>query len=407
MRHAKRHLQSSSIFPILDRQPVTLIRSRGRRQHRHSSAAPRQKSPPDRRAEPLTPLPPQLQARPALPCSKAQARDHHHRPVCDCLAMHRAAPAPRSTAMPLPHLPLALARLALWLLHLLLANTLLSLLLPLSLFLSPTTTYNASSLIASTVWAHIQHLFTSANGARILVLGDALPPGESAIVVSNHVEWTDFYLVQALAQRAGMLGRCRWFAKRELRWVPFLGWGLWAMGMPLVSRRWAEDEREMERVFEGVVGEGWPMWLISFSESTRLTPSKRALAAAHARKTNKTLPPHLLLPRTKGFAASVQHLRAAPHVRAIYDLTLAYADTAQEPFAFQSPPTFAQSVLQGDIGRRWKMAVHVRRFVVEDLPGSEEGLRAWLEERWVEKGEVLEGLKRGLEGGGGWEGVDL
>lgn len=352
--------------------------------------------------------------------------------------------------MPLPHLPLAIARLALWLLHLLLANTLLSLLLPLSLLLSPTTTYNASSLIASTVWAHIQHLFTSANGARILVLGDALPPGESAIVVSNHVEWTDFYLVQALAQRAGMLGRCRWFAKRELRWVPFLGWGLWAMGMPLVSRRWAEDEREMERVFEGVVGEGWPMCmycfsvslslfllsfiipkipsgsfkilspkeppsntcispvgLISFSESTRLTPSKRLAAATHAKKTNKTLPPHLLLPRTKGFAASVQHLRAAPHVRAIYDLTLAYADTAQEPFAFQSPPTFTQSVLQGDIGRRWKMAVHVRRFVLEDLPETEEGLRAWLEERWVEKGEVLEGLKRRLEGGGGWEGADL
>lgn len=47
--------------------------------------------------------------------------------------------------------------------------------------------------------------------------------GESAIVVVNHVVWTDFYLIQELAQRAGMLGQCRWFAEKQLRWVPFLG----------------------------------------------------------------------------------------------------------------------------------------------------------------------------------------
>lgn len=128
----------------------------------------------------------------------------------------------------------------------------------------------------------------------------------------------------------------------------------------------------------------------------------------------------------------MQHLRAgAPHVRAVYDVTVAYADTkpggtGREQgkghdedddekrgfrFRFQAPPTFAQSVLTPDIGGRWKMVVHVRRFEIAELPGDEAGLKAWLEARWGEKGEVLEGLRRGLvegeveeRGGGGWEG---
>lgn len=145
-----------------------------------------------------------------------------------------------------------------WLLHLSIADTLLSALLPFSV-LSPTATYNASSLIAASVWAHVQRIFTSTNKARIVVTGDPLPAGESAIVVCNHVEWTDFYMIQELALRAGMLGRCRWFAKKELKWVPFLGWGLWAMGMPLVSRKWMEDRKELDRVFAGVVEKKWPI----------------------------------------------------------------------------------------------------------------------------------------------------
>jgi len=139
----------------------------------------------------------------------------------------------------------------LWLIHLSFANTLLTLLTPWTL-LCPSLVYNLASLIAASVWTHIQHIFTRSNGARILVTGDPLPQNESAIVLSNHVEWSDFYMIQELALRANMLGRCRWFAKKELKWVPFLGWGLWAMGMPLVSRKWMQDERELRRVFDGV-----------------------------------------------------------------------------------------------------------------------------------------------------------
>lgn len=145
-----------------------------------------------------------------------------------------------------------------WLAQLLGTNLLLSLLLPLS-FLAPSTVYRISSWLAYSIWKGVQNIFTRWNGARISTSGAALPQNESAIVISNHVSWTDFYLIQELAIRANMLPYCRWFAKKQLRWVPFLGWGLWAMGMPLVSRQWDKDAKEMQRVFKGPVAHKWPM----------------------------------------------------------------------------------------------------------------------------------------------------
>lgn len=147
--------------------------------------------------------------------------------------------------------------LAPWLLYLALADLCLSALLPVSV-LFPDLTYRLASRIARSVWKAVQLIFTRRNGAKITVSGAELPQGESAIVVCNHVSWTDFYLIQELAIRSRMLGYCRWFAKQQLKWVPFLGWGLWAMGMPLISRNWMRDQRELDRVFRGVVGRQWP-----------------------------------------------------------------------------------------------------------------------------------------------------
>lgn len=74
-------------------------------------------------------------------------------------------------------------------------------------------------------------------------MGDEIPSGESAVVISvcptprsrlsiilirqNHLAYSDYYLVQALAKRKGMLGRCRYFVKKEIVRLPFFGWAFW------------------------------------------------------------------------------------------------------------------------------------------------------------------------------------
>ncbi|KAK0632578.1 1-acyl-sn-glycerol-3-phosphate acyltransferase [Immersiella caudata] len=279
-----------------------------------------------------------------------------------------------------------------WLLYLLSADALLSFLLPFKLFF-PNTVYNLSSRIASSVWRWIQIIFQSLNGAVITTSGDPLPYGESAIVVANHIGWSDFYMIQALAIRSGMLGRCRWFAKIQLRMVPFLGWGLWAMGFPLVSRNWGKDKGELERVFSGITARKWPTWLISFSEATRFTPKKYLESKKWCTDHKKPQPEHLLYPRTKGFVTTVQHLRKAPHVKAVYDMTIAY----QRGGEWQRAPTMWETLSLPQISREqqkggagYKFHVHARRFPLEELPYDDEGLAKWLEERWVEKGQWLE-----------------
>lgn len=122
-----------------------------------------------------------------------------------------------------------------WALALLIQDLLLSLLLLLRPF-NPLLAYRLSSPIAWSCWAGIQFIFERLNGASIVVSGDKLPTGESAVVIANHVGWSDFYMIQHLAMRARMLGYCRYFAKAQLKKVPLLGWGLVAMGMPLVTR---------------------------------------------------------------------------------------------------------------------------------------------------------------------------
>ncbi|KAK8218362.1 1-acylglycerol-3-phosphate acyltransferase [Phyllosticta capitalensis] len=291
-----------------------------------------------------------------------------------------------------------------WLAYLLLVDALLSLLLPFKLF-APTAVFNASSVLAESVWAWIQAIFTRFNRARILVSANCqLPRAESAIVISNHVAWSDFYMIQQLASQQGMLGRCRWFAKRSLRWVPFLGWGLWAMGMPLVSRRWTTDRVELDKVFRGIITRRWPIWLISYSEGTRFTSAAHAAAVAYSKSHSRPAPIHTLLPRPKGFVAAVTALRAAPQVRAVYDVTIAYAK-AGSPLRFQAAgaPSFWQTLVTPDFfGSGWRTFVHVDRFEVNQLPEDEEGLAAWLDGRWVAKGQRLEGLREGLAKGESW-----
>ena len=138
--------------------------------------------------------------------------------------------------------------------------------------------------------------------------------------------------------------------------------------------------------------------LIAYSEGTRLTSAKRAEAAEWCKANNKSLPKHTLYPRTRGFIACVQRLRQAPHVKAVYDVTVAYA----KGDSFQNPPTFSQSLYLPRLDKEWKFFVHVERHLLHELPHTDDELAQWLEDRWIEKGERLELLRNRLAHGLPW-----
>lgn len=142
--------------------------------------------------------------------------------------------------------------------------------------------------------------------------------------------------------------------------------------------------------------------LIAYSEGTRLTPSRHAAAAAFCERAGKPPPsPYTLVPRPRGFIATVNALRGTPHVRAVLDVTIAYARGRE----FMRAPPFWETVASGNLrGDGYRFYAHVDRWEMDGLPTGEEELAKWLDERWVEKGKRLERLKTQLENGEEWEG---
>lgn len=110
------------------------------------------------------------------------------------------------------------------------------------------------------------------------------------------------------------------------------------------------------------------------------------------------MPKHLLYPRTKGFLATVNAIRAAPHVKAVYDVTIAYQKrhpaAGKQEQTWHAAPAFWETLSLPGLRGRYRFEVHVRRFAMEDLPREDAELAKWLETRWLEKGQWLEQKRR-------------
>jgi lysocardiolipin and lysophospholipid acyltransferase len=213
------------------------------------------------------------------------------------------------------------------------------------------------------------------NGSRVVFTGDDVPMRENALLVVNHQQMPDITAVMKFCRTKDRLGDMKFFVKKQLKWVPGMGWGMQFLDCLFIDRDWASDREQIERTFSRLVNDNVPVHLVSFVEGTRLTLAKLAAAQDYARAHGLYIPRHVLVARTKGFAASVEGLRS--HISAVYDLTIAYEHAV---------PTLWQYI-KGLVDR---IHVHVRRFPVADLPATADDLRQWLQDRWQEKDELLD-----------------
>ena len=231
---------------------------------------------------------------------------------------------------------------------------------------------------ADTWWGWCVVMSRTLQRIRVEVTGDPVPPRENAIVVVNHQEMSDITFLFFLARAKERLGDLKWFVKDVIKWVPGVGWGMVFLDCLFVKRNWTDDRRSIERTFSRLVDNRVPVWLVSFCEGTRITPEKAARSRAYAEKAS--LPPtaRVLIPRTKGFVASVQGLGA--HLDAVYDVTIGHPVGA--PTLWQYIKGFAR------VGH-----LHVRRYPADTLPEGDQALADWLLERFREKDTLLAGFE--------------
>lgn len=216
------------------------------------------------------------------------------------------------------------------------------------------------------------------HGIQVEITGDDVPAGDDAIVLCNHQSMSDIPVLFELAWRKGRLGDLKWYVKDVLKYVPGIGWGMLFLDCLFIKRAWTADKDKIRATFRRIVSDRVPIWIVSFAEGTRLTPAKAERGRAYAADNGLPSLHNVLLPRTKGFVATLEGL--GDHADSIIDCTIGYHD---------GTPTLWQWT-QGYVPR---VSLHVRRFDVAALPADEAGRAMWLVERYVEKDQLLAGFE--------------
>ncbi len=223
---------------------------------------------------------------------------------------------------------------------------------------------------ARSIWGMWVLMAEQMNNIEIRFTGAPIPKRENALLIPNHQTMTDVMVLLCFAWRCGRLGDTKFFVKDIVKWVPGVGWGMKFLDCVYVKRDWMKDRSNIERLFAKYRRDDIPLFLVSFLEGTRLTPGKLAQAQAFAEERGHHVPQHTLVPRTKGFVATMTGLR--DHLDAVYDITIAYPD-----FTPDLPDCFAAKVRRID--------VHVERYPIDAMPTDEAELSTWVFDRFVEK----------------------
>jgi 1-acyl-sn-glycerol-3-phosphate acyltransferase len=157
-----------------------------------------------------------------------------------------------------------------------------------------------------------------------------------------------------------------------------VGWGLFFVDSVFLKRDWYADKEFIIETFSKYQRNQSPMWLMIFPEGTRQTPAKLKRSIKFAQKRKLPIMNNVMIPRTKGFIASVQNLRE--YVTAVYDVTIGYAN--------RPPPR----LLGFFLGGQQDVYLFARRFSPDQLPETEKELSRWLMERFQRKNKRLEQL---------------
>ena len=216
-----------------------------------------------------------------------------------------------------------------------------------------------------------------------ITIADGMPPLRpegSYLVLCNHRSWADI-LVLTFAF-LGHLPQFKFFTKRQLIWVPFIGVALWLLDFPLVRRYGRQrlqaspalrqrDEQAIRRACQSFRER--PTSVLSFAEGTRFTPAKRdAQDSPYAR---------LLKPKIGGVAMVLEQLGG--HLDAVVDVTIAYGEHRDAPAA----PSFWAFLC----GRCPTVRVEARALPLPSGEGA--ALRPWLARLWEEKDAALKEIE--------------
>ncbi|GAA6182771.1 MULTISPECIES: acyltransferase [Alteromonadaceae] len=205
------------------------------------------------------------------------------------------------------------------------------------------------------------------------------------LMMPNHLSYLDIILLIEFA--ASRIPAPKFFLKKELIWLPFVGLGAWALGMPFMQRysrefveknphlkgKDIETTRRYCKKFQST-----PTTVINFVEGSRFTPEKQRAKSSQYQ--------HLLPPKAGGVAFTLAAM--GDQFTNILNVTILYPENNQHPM---------MDMLCGNLTR---IVVHIDVLpVADDVIGDyfndaefKGRFQIWLNDLWASKDKFISQL---------------
>jgi 1-acyl-sn-glycerol-3-phosphate acyltransferase len=205
------------------------------------------------------------------------------------------------------------------------------------------------------------------------------------MITANHQSWVDILVLQRLFNRR--IPFIKFFLKRELIWVPFIGLAWWALEFPFMKRYSSallkkrpelkgKDIEVTKRACDKF--QYFPVSIMNFLEGTRFTPAKHDQQSSQYK--------HLLMPKAGGLSFALNAMDGKLHQ--LIDVTIVYPEGIPNFFDYLC-------------GKVPEIKVHLRVMSIENsLLGDYQNdadyrayFQQWVNELWQQKDQQFECLQ--------------
>ncbi|MFD2229858.1 acyltransferase [Alkalimarinus sediminis] len=202
------------------------------------------------------------------------------------------------------------------------------------------------------------------------------------LVTSNHQSWVDIFALQHIFNRR--IPFLKFFIKKELIWVPFIGIAWWAMDFPFMkrySKEYLKKHPEMRGKDIETTRKACekfrytPVSVINFAEGTRFTDQK------HARQESPYT--HLLKPKVGGTALVLDAMGDC--ISTLLDITIIYPDGRPGFWEFMCGKVKRVVIRINQV----EIPVELRGRDYSQDEQHKESIIKWVDELWVKKDRII------------------
>ncbi|KAH8304008.1 hypothetical protein KR018_003321 [Drosophila ironensis] len=201
---------------------------------------------------------------------------------------------------------------------------------------------------------------------------------EHALLLMNHSYEIDWLTAWMITEKLGLLGNAKAYAKKMLRYVPIMGWAWWMAEFIFLDRNFDKDKIVIKKQLKEIFAYPDPVVLLLNAEGTRFTPAKHEASVKFAQERGMPVLKHHLIPRTKGFTASLPTMRGI--CPGIVDINIAFKKNAE-------PKPTMLTQLNGDAVEPY---MYIRRLPLSVVPEDEEKAAQWMQDFFAEKDRLME-----------------